>query len=170
MSKPIHLVADIGGTNARFALLSSTQELSQQYTLPCADYADIVSVVKAYLQRVGSPPVQAAAFAIANPVSGDRVKMTNHHWEFSIEQTRQSLGLNRLIVKNDLTALAMSIPSLADQDLIQLGGIATEQKAPLAVIAPGTGLGVSGLLPMDDQWVPLAGEGLLIGACEFEPG
>ena len=167
MSKPVQLVADIGGTNARFALLSRGQELSQQLTLACADYPDIISAVKAYLARVGPPTVQEAAFAIANPVVDDWVQMTNHHWEFSVEQARQSLGFNRLIIKNDLTALAMSIPALADQDLKQLGGITTEQKAPLAVIAPGTGLGVSGLLPMGEQWVPLAGEG---GHVSLSPG
>jgi glucokinase len=167
MTSTTRLVADIGGTNARFALLSAQRELYEQHTLPCADYPDIVAAVAAYLDRVSRPEIEEAAFAIANPILGDSVQMTNHHWAFSIEETRRSLGLKTLIFKNDLTALAMSVPIMPDADLKQLGGRKAERKAPLAVIAPGTGLGVSGLIPSGKQWIPLEGEG---GHVSLSPG
>lgn len=167
MNSALRLVADIGGTNARFALLSEQRELSQQHTLACTDYPDIVTAVKAYLISVGQPVIEEAAFAIANPVVGDWVQMTNHHWAFSIQETRRTLKLKTLILKNDLTALAMSLPVLPDQDLKQLGGEMKDWNAPLAVVAPGTGLGVSGLIRSGDQWIALEGEG---GHVSLSPG
>lgn len=167
VSNIVRLVADIGGTNARFALLSAQQELSAQRTLACADYPDIVAAVNAYLVMVGHPVIEEAGFAIANPVVGDWVQMTNHHWAFSIEETRRLLGFRKLMFKNDVSALAMSIPTLSEQELRQLGGEVAEQDAPLAVIAPGTGLGVSGLIRSGKQWIPLEGEG---GHVSLSPG
>lgn len=155
----IRLVADIGGTNARFALLMPTGELAKLRVLVCEDYPDIVAAVKAYLEQVGQPVIREAAFAIANPIVGDQVQMTNHRWNFSIAEARQSLGLDRLIFKNDFTALAMSIPVLPTSDLSQHGGQANDHPMPIAVIGAGTGLGVSGLLPVDGKWYPLEGEG-----------
>ena len=154
------LLADIGGTNARFALLSPQGEVHQQLVLPCADYADIVSAITTYLNQIGNPPIEQAAMAIANPITGDNIKMTNHHWAFSIEETREAVGLKALTFKNDFTALAMSVPLLPTADLAQVGGNATQDKgSALAVLGPGTGLGVSGLIKAGDSWIPLEGEG-----------
>ncbi|NNC98592.1 MAG: glucokinase [Gammaproteobacteria bacterium] len=161
------LIADIGGTNARFALLSSTGQISRQHTLACADYPDFVHAVTRYLQLADHPRIEEAAIAIANPIDGDKVKMTNHHWTFSIEQTRQTLNLKTLIFKNDLTALAMSIPDLDSKDLKQIGGEVIQKLLPLAVVAPGTGLGVSGLIKTGDRWIPLESEG---GHVSLSPG
>jgi glucokinase len=100
------------------------------------------------------------AIAIANPVTGDRVAMTNHHWTFSIRELKAELGLQRLRVVNDFTALALALPRLGPGDRWQLGGGAPEPGAPIGLIGPGTGLGVSGLLP-DGRggWLPIQGEG-----------
>lgn len=89
----------------------------------------------------------ACALGIANPVLGERVQMTNHHWSFSISELQHALGLQRLVVIDDFTALAWSLPALTSEDLHRVGGGASVQNAPLAVIGSGTGLGVSGLLP-----------------------
>ena len=154
------LLADIGGTNARFALLSPEGEVHNQLVLPCAEHADIVSAIKMYLSEIGNPTVEKAAMAIANPIIGDRIKMTNHHWAFSIAETRDAVGLKELTFKNDFTALAMSVPMLPAADLIQVGGNAAQEKgSALAVLGPGTGLGVSGLIKAGEQWIPLEGEG-----------
>ena len=93
--KPPHtaprLLGDIGGTNARFALAHGDhQALSHEVTLPTGQFPDLAAAVHAYLQQVGQPPVQQACIAIANPIDGDVLKMTNNHWQFSIEGTRQS--------------------------------------------------------------------------------
>ena len=85
------ILADIGGTNARFALQSNENCIECVEVLACNDYNTIVDAMKAYLQKLGNPCVKFAAFAIANPVVGDWVQMTNHHWAFSIETTRQAL-------------------------------------------------------------------------------
>ena len=161
------LVADIGATNARFALLDTNGQLLNQHKLACVDHPDILSAINAYLSQVSNPVIEEAAIAIANPIDGDTVKMTNHHWTFSIEQTRRALKLNTLIFNNDLTALAMSIPKLPAHELRQLGGNTSKQASSLAVIAPGTGLGVSGLIKTGNQWIPLQSEG---GHVSLSPG
>ncbi len=160
------LIADIGGTNARFALEVAPQQIEQAEVLPCNDYDTIVDAIREYLKRVGNPKVAHAGIAIANPILGDWVQMTNHHWAFSIETTRQSLGFETLIFLNDFTAQALAITQTAAEDLVQIGGKAPNEKSPKAVIGPGTGLGVSGLIPSNAGWTPLAGEG---GHVSFPP-
>lgn len=155
----VRLVADIGGTNARFALLAADNTIGQQHVLACADYPDITLAIRHYLSLVGSPAIETAALAIANPITGDRVEMTNHNWAFSINETRQALGFKEMIFRNDFTALAMSIPILPVEDLVQVGGVSSSKGSSIAVIGPGTGLGVSGLLQRGDYWIPIEGEG-----------
>ena len=106
------LVADIGGTNARFALETAPQVLQHTDVLAANDYDSIVEAIRTYLARVGNPPIRHAAIAIANPIVGDWVQMTNHHWAFSIETTRQALHLDTLILLNDFTAQALSVPQV----------------------------------------------------------
>ncbi|UOO82568.1 glucokinase [Uruburuella testudinis] len=160
------LVADIGGTNARFALETAPQKIEKVEVLPCNDYDTVVDAIREYLKRVSEPKISHAAIAIANPILGDWVQMTNHHWAFSIETTRQSLGFETLILLNDFTAQALAITCIPKDELVQIGGFKQVDDAPKAVIGPGTGLGVSGLIPSKAGWVPLAGEG---GHVSFAP-
>lgn len=155
----VRLVADIGGTNARFALLNADHTICQQHVLACADYPEITLAIQHYLSQVGNPVIEAAALAIANPITGDWVEMTNHNWAFSIDATRQALGFKEMIFKNDFTALAMSIPILPAEDLLQVGGVSPSKGSSIAVIGPGTGLGVSGLVKRGEYWIPIEGEG-----------
>ena len=152
------LIGDIGGTNARFALVGPTGATVEMSVLACADYPGLVDAIEAYVAGVSTRP-NAAAIAIASPVAGDRVAMTNHHWSFSIEDTRRALGFNALDVVNDFTAMALSVPALGSDDSRAIGGGKAVAGAPIAVIGPGTGLGVSGLVPSADGWIPLATEG-----------
>jgi glucokinase len=161
MNNP-RLIADIGGTNARFALLDGRTWRDEQ-VLACADYPDIVSAIEHYLGLVGAKsgparPVEGA-LAIAGPITGDIVRMTNHVWQFSSARTREALGWRRLIMVNDFTALAMAIRQLPASELEQIGGGQAVPNAPLALLGPGTGLGVSGLIPSGEHWIPLQGEG-----------
>lgn len=153
------LVADIGGTNARFALEVAHQSFEHIEVLPCNDYDTIVDAVKEFLKRAGNPEVKHASVAIANPVVGDWLQMTNHHWAFSIETTRQALKLDTLLFINDFTAQALAITKAQPEELVQVGGFQAIENAPKAVIGPGTGLGVSGLIPSPSGYVALAGEG-----------
>jgi glucokinase len=159
-----HLVADIGGTHTRFALCASVSTIEKIRVLNSADFDNLEHAIAYYLQRVGKPPVRNAVIGIANPVVGDHIKMTNGPWEFSIEQTRQNLGLDSLRVINDFTALAMSLPHLPAAELEQIGGHVGATGTPLALLGPGTGLGVSALIPTPEGvWTPLAGEGGHVG-------
>jgi glucokinase len=156
------LIADIGGTNARFALLEGEQRRDEQ-VLACADYPDLVSAIEHYLLGAGaSAPThrpREGAFAIAGPVTGDVIRMTNHVWQFSAAQTRQRLKFDRLIFMNDFTALAMAVRHLPQSDLEPIGGGRPTLNSPIALLGPGTGLGVSGLIPAGEHWIPLQGEG-----------
>lgn len=161
-SATARLIADIGGTNARFALLDDVG-WHDEIVLACADYPDIVAATEHYLGSVGAVhgagrPLEAA-MAIAGPITGDIVRLTNHVWQFSAAQIRQRLRWRRLILVNDFTALAMAIRNLPQQELEQIGGGRAVPNMPVALLGPGTGLGVSGLIPAGPHWIPLQGEG-----------
>jgi glucokinase len=154
------LIADIGGTNARFALVDEGSTHPQhERTLSCSNYRTLVDAVLAYLEDVSQEMPETASLAIATPVSNDRVVMTNHIWDLSLEQTRKTLGLKSLKVLNDYTALALALPHLADEDTYQVGGGSSVDKQTMAVLGPGTGLGVSGAIYTGDYWLPLQSEG-----------
>jgi glucokinase len=156
------LIADIGGTNARFALLNG-QDIDDEKVLACADHPSLVAAIRFYLESVGANSAQRrpreAAMAIAGPITGDHIRMTNHVWEFSAATTRRQLELSRLIFMNDFTALAMSLRHLPPQDLQPIGGGRAVLGSTIALLGPGTGLGVSGLVPSGEHWIPLQGEG-----------
>ncbi|MEC5397855.1 glucokinase [Uliginosibacterium sp. H1] len=154
------MVGDIGGTNARFAFIAGPgAALSNIDTLPAADHAGPAEAIQAWLKRHGLPVPYAAAFGIANPVSGDAIRMTNHSWAFSIEAERKKVGLQSMRFINDFTALALSLPYLSDEEKRAVGGGQAMAGAAIGVIGAGTGLGVSGLLKCGHDWVPIAGEG-----------
>ncbi|GKW48756.1 glucokinase [Halomonas sp. NCCP-2165] len=164
------LIGDIGGTNARFALVTpGAFEPHDILSLPCADYPGLVEAVNDYLTRVGATGAQApreACLAFACPIRGDRVKMTNNHWAFSRRETQQALGLTLFKVINDFTAQALGVPHVAEPDLVEVQpGEALPHTARL-VIGPGTGLGVAGLFPGRRAWIPLPTEG---GHVTFAP-
>jgi len=160
------LLADIGGTNARFALETAPGHWEHVTTVSCRDHPSLELAIRAYYASTGIGHVEHAAIGIANPVVGDWVQMTNHHWAFSIEATRLALELTTLIVINDFTALALALPHLPERELGKVGGLEAWVGAPLALIGPGTGLGMSGLVPTGSSYVPLAGEG---GHASFTP-
>ena len=157
---PPRLIADVGGTQARFALETAQGRFTAQASLRCADHTDFHAAVRAYLATLPADTrVAHAAVAIANPVDGDQVRMTNHPWEFSIAQMRQRLKLDTLLVVNDFTALAMSLPRLDARGTRQVGGGQAVARSVIGLLGPGTGLGVSGLIPAGDGWVSLGSEG-----------
>src|SRR2546421_10080728 len=156
------LVGDIGGTNARFSRIESAgAPLTDIDTLPCAAYATLVDAVRDYLAKTGKDRPRWCAIGMANPVVGDHVQMTNHHWSFSIAEVKRELGLDRFLVMNDFTALALSLPGLAPSDLRQVGSGTAVEGAPLALLGPGTGFGVSGLFLAGSGHgaIPINGEG-----------
>ena len=163
------LLADIGGTYARFTLERAPGLFEHLALLRCAEHADFHAAVRAYL---GGLPAGAAAglvhaaIAIANPVVGDEVRMTNYTWQFSIEQMRQRLALETLVVVNDFTALAMALPRLAPGQRRQVGGGTAREHSVVGLLGAGSGLGASGLIPAADGYVALGAEG---GHTSFSP-
>ncbi|HXH01859.1 MAG TPA: glucokinase [Candidatus Competibacteraceae bacterium] len=162
------LVIDIGGTHIRLARISAPGAACEQLAVyHCADFPDLESAIARYLAEQPGPQPRSAAIATANPVTGDLVKLTNQDWCFSIAATRERLGLKRLMVVNDFTGLALALPHLGPGELRQVGGGEPVPGAAKALLGPGTGLGVSGLVPTPDgHWAPLAGEG---GHVSFAP-
>lgn len=163
------LLADIGGTNARFALERGPGRIEAVATLACADHATLADAVRAYLARHPGERVRHAVLAIATPIDGDAVRMTNHHWQFSIAAMRDALGLDTLLVVNDFAALAMSVPDLAPHELVQVGGTAVDPAdagGVIGVLGAGTGLGMAGLVPTPGRWTVLGSEG---GHVAFSP-
>ena len=110
--------------------------------------------------------VQHAAFAIANPVDGDWIQMTNADWAFSIRELKQEFGFETLLLVNDFTALAMALPLLKPEQRQQVGGGVAQAHCPVGLLGAGTGLGVSGLIPRGDAWIALGSEG---GHVSFAP-
>ena len=172
MTQELRLLADIGGTNARFALQAgSGGDFDDIEVLSCAAYPTLGEAMRAYLANARArglaiDGLRHAALAIANPVEGDEVKMTNHHWSFSIEALRREAGLSTLLVVNDFAALAMALPHLASGGKRRIGGGVELAERPIGLIGPGTGLGVSGVIPAGGRWIALAGEG---GHVSFAP-
>lgn len=161
------LIADIGGTNARFALIQADGMPYAERTLSCADYPKLASAIAAYLQALPEPRPSEAALAVAMPVGGDQVTFTNNpQWSFSVEALRQTLGFERLLLLNDFTALALALPRLGNQEIRAIGGGTPVTEAVIGLLGPGTGLGVSGLVWSGERWIPLQSEG---GHVTFAP-
>lgn len=154
------VVADIGGTNARFCRINlATFELDCIQIFACADYPTLTAVMEAYRDQQGLP-LEHVAIAIACPVEADDVDMTNHHWRFSVRAVRKSMQLKTFLVLNDFAAAAMSLVTLEADELKQIGGGKIQANAPKAVVGAGTGLGVGHLITLPDGSVmPLPGEG-----------
>lgn len=163
MAKPIvdfAIVADIGGTNARFSRVNlTTLALDNVVVYPCADFATLSLALQFYRQQQGLTDIAHVAVAIACPVNGDFVKMTNFHWEFSIAQVKAELALAEFVVLNDFTAVAMSLPAISDAELVKTGAGERDLSKPMAVLGAGTGLGVAHLVPTAQGYLPLPGEG-----------
>jgi glucokinase len=155
----LRLIGDIGGTNARFAV-AENGKYGRLSHVEVAHYPSLHDALAAYIK--GLPPSvspKQAALAIAGPVFGDKVALTNHGWSFSIAELKRNLGLASLDVVNDFAATAMSVPYLPQSDLFLVGPASVDTKGPVGVIGPGTGLGVGSLLPHGAAWVLAPGEG-----------
>ena len=140
------LVGDIGGTNARFALVDLSApsiELRESKSLANADFASLQHAIEHYLAGVSAQP-RRAALAVACPVGSDEIRLTNRAWSFSQRELQATLGLSELRMLNDFGAVAWAIPALQADDLVTLHGtFETPLQGPISVLGPGTGLGVA---------------------------
>ena len=178
------LLGDVGGTHARWAWQADRASPLQDISVVrCNANASLYESASQYLAQRGVGPIRAAGIGIATAVSGDDVRMTNHPWTFSIRDLQRCLGVERCLVINDFTALALSLPALGPADLLAIGdrdrdrdgdrdgdgdgdrdrdrnGNAAAAGTVFGLLGPGTGLGVSGLVSLaGGAWSALSGEG-----------
>ena len=157
------LLGDIGGTNARWAWVAQAGDAPSDISVRrCIEHASPGDSAREYLAHHRHPAPNWMAIGVATPVTGDQVRLTNHPWSFSIVELQRALGARRCLVINDFTALALSLPLLGARELRAIGDNAARRAPregePLALLGPGTGLGISGLLPVAGGW-PISGEG-----------
>ncbi|MFA7938409.1 glucokinase [Klebsiella oxytoca] len=153
------LVGDVGGTNARLALCNIFDgSISHIHTYSAGDYETLEIVIRHFLegQKVH---VRQACIAIACPITGDWVDMTNHSWAFSIKSMQSALELEHLEIINDFMAISMAIPMLTPEDMHQFGGGMPQKGKPKAVYGAGTGLGACYLIQKEKNIISLPGEG-----------
>ncbi len=157
------LIADIGGTNARFALADSAAPgFSKEQTLQCADFPSVEAAIQHYLDDIGARGPDVICLAAAGPVVGNHIKVTNNHWVLTVDDLSQAFATDAVRLMNDFEAIAYSIPALGDDDCLPVG---FPEPTPLpagdysvAIVGPGTGLGAVGLRQHNDALIPIAGE------------
>jgi glucokinase len=166
------LVADIGGTNARFGWLAAPGAGIQHVKkLAVPEFPAPGDAARAYLEGLSKQladyqPPRQAAIAVATAVVGDRIAFTNSHWAFSRQALQAELDLQGLQVLNDFEALALALPHLGAGQLRPHGAL-PQPHGTLAVIGPGTGLGVGAVVQTPQGWQALPGEG---GHSTLAPG
>ncbi|MGB0360433.1 MAG: glucokinase [Endozoicomonas sp.] len=166
LQNSVALVADIGGTNARFSLAEKGKVIEDSIrVLPYGEFSNLNQAVDKYLSSQNTT-VAHACMAFACPVNTPCIKMTNNHWTFDKNDMKSLLNLETFKVINDFTAQALALPALPDSALLQIGNGEAIDGATKLVIGPGTGLGVAGLRRVGSQWLPLPGEG---GHAAFSP-
>jgi glucokinase len=157
------LIGDIGGTNARFALIADeTANAVRLATAHTADHATIDDAIAVVLGAAGPKP-KSAVLALAGPIAGDSVQLTNCDWVVEPKKTIARFGLSEMVLINDFEAQSLSLPGLVAADLDPIGDGTMTELGPRVVIGPGTGLGAGALVHSRGIWVPVPGEGGHIG-------
>jgi glucokinase len=155
------LLADVGGTHARFVLHENGQ-LRDAQTITCASHASLEAAITQYLQQHSIAQVKQAAIAVAGPVLDGEVTLTNLGWKVTTAHLAQACGMpstSDVSLINDFQALALALDRLPAHELRHLGGSQHMQQGNLAVIGPGTGLGAAGLLRQGKHSRAIVGEG-----------
>ncbi len=167
IDSPVGLVADIGGTNVRFALAGRTPDgevaTAMRQDLRADDHPGLAACIASYLAGLGpeAPRPGQAAFGVASPVTGDIVRLTNRDWSFSIEALRTAFGWGRLLVVNDFAIVGHAVPALRAEHWRPLTGPAWPDALPTVVslIGPGTGLGVGAVARDGEGFIVIPTEG-----------
>jgi glucokinase len=154
------LVGDIGGTNSRFGLVEPGSTAIRDIAVQKNDkFASLEASIGAYLSAKGITSLSGAAIAVAGPIEGETVGLTNRDWRFTRESLRHAAKARRFRLLNDFEALALSLPHLGPEDIVQIGGETPSHPAVKIVLGPGTGLGMATLAPLPTGgWMALPGE------------
>lgn len=164
------LIGDIGGTNARFALIPDRNSPIETFpSVATADFPDIEAAVEASVLFKTKLRPRSAVIDLAGPIVGDAVPLTNAHWVLRPPQIMARLGVEDVILLNDFEALAIALTALEPADVTPIGGDAPIETGAKVVLGPGTGLGVGGLVNAAGLWVPVPGEGGHVAIGPSEP-
>lgn len=154
------LIGDVGGTNARFAIVESPDtEAGEPSIVRTADFKTIDDAIAGSILRDAAVRPNSAVIAVAGPVDGDAIALTNCPWVVRPKGMFASLGLSDVVVLNDFEAQALAVIALGEEHMEKIGGGAPETDAARVVLGPGTGLGVAGLIHSRGRWIPVPGEG-----------
>lgn len=161
VSQAEYLLADVGGTQTRVAIGDMKTGPTRIQIFDNVKFTDLASLFITYFSNIKLEHwPRVGAIAVASPIQGNNVRMTNRNWKFSIKSMRKHLGLKFLHVLNDFTAIAHAIPDIKEKGRIRIGRSGTPQHGyPMGVLGPGTGLGVSALIPAGNVWYTLESEG-----------
>lgn len=153
------LIGDIGGTNARFSILADAEAEQEHFpVVQTANFETIDDAIKLILEKTKVRP-RAAILAMAGPVQGDEIPLTNCDWVIRPKTMIANLGMEDVLVINDFEAQALAIAEVADEHRETIGETRDSMTGSRAVLGPGTGLGVAGLIHTQHQWIPVPGEG-----------
>lgn len=153
------LLVEIGGTHTRCAVARDDDQPAHIVVFNNVEHPDLEAVIAAYLAETTVPPPRRAGLAVAAPVDAGPLHMTNLGWTVDTEHLAQRFGWRQADVVNDFEALACAVPVLSADELSTIRPGVPRPGVPVAVLGPGTGLGVSGLLPCGNAWFPVRGEG-----------
>jgi glucokinase len=152
------LIGDIGGTNARFALIDRSGPIMRFPDERTANHATIDDAIDRVLRSAELRP-RSALLALAGPIAGDAVQLTNCDWVVQPKRLIARFGLADAILLNDFEALSLSLADLGPADLDQVGGGAALPERARLVVGPGTGLGAGALIHARGSWIAIPGEG-----------
>ncbi len=154
------LIADIGGTNARFALVTDSHAATQDFgRCPTDAYTGFAEAAAAMVLDKTSLLPRTAVLAVAGPVTGDKIPLTNANWVIEPKKLLSDLGLDTVVVLNDFEAQALALPVLEGDDIEAIGGGEALTLGAKVVVGPGTGLGAAAMVHAHNTWVPIPGEG-----------
>jgi glucokinase len=152
------LVADVGGTNSRLALVDPDGSPVRVRHFTNAEFSSFGDILASYLSDSGVRPEQAA-FAVAGPVEDQTVTMTNLGWQLSASDLARAHDIGRVELMNDFAAQAWGTLYISDDELIKIGGGRAIAGSSRAILGPGTGLGAGGLISTGSGWAAVSGEG-----------
>ena len=154
------LIGDIGGTNARFAVIPGPDAPAEIFPgVATADFPDIETAIRGSVLPYASAQPRSAIIDLAGPIVGDAIDLTNADWVIRPLELARRTGLADVILLNDFEALALALTALRPSDLAPIGDVATTASGAKVVLGPGTGLGVGALVAAGGRWMPVPGEG-----------
>ena len=165
----MHLIVELGGTNARFALCRSLVEPVAECVcaIPSGRFNLVNDAIEWYLSKTSPRSVETVCLAIAGPARGPEYRLTNNSWSFEKDSIARITGTKNIEVVNDFAAFAAYLPYISEDELVNVRAGCPDRAGNRLALGPGTGMGMAVLVPVGASWRVLASEG---GNTGFSPG